>query len=238
VGAAISGAGSVPRPIPTTALLGLVLGFAVVWNLVGNLVLPGAWYVPGNLAGAALLVGLARRFGLGWGDLGLARDRIPRGLVIGLGAAVLVAVVLGIGLVIPAAESALEDDGVRADTTFDRWFVPLVRIPLGTAVFEEVLFRSVLLGVLLTRHSTRWAVAISSALFGLWHVVPAWEGAGDGAAAVLGAVAGTVAVTAVAGLLFAALLLWSRSVVAPILAHTATNSLAYAAALIALEVVE
>jgi membrane protease YdiL (CAAX protease family) len=47
-----------------------------------------------------------------------------------------------------------------------------------------------------------------------------------------------VVVTAVAGVIFAVLRVWSRSVVAPMLAHWATNSLGYAAAVLALEFVD
>jgi membrane protease YdiL (CAAX protease family) len=39
-------------------------------------------------------------------------------------------------------------------------------------------------------------------------------------------------------LLFGVLRTWSRSVIAPILAHTATNSLAYVAAILAIEVID
>ena len=102
-------------------------------------------------------------------------------------------------------------------------------------MFEEVLFRTVLLGALLTRWSTRTALAASSVLFGLWHVVPAWETTSGSVVATAGAIVGTVVVTTVAGLLFGGLRLRSRSVVAPILAHIGTNSFAYVAALVALD---
>ena len=55
-----------------------VLVVALIWNLVGNLLLPGALYVPANLAVAALLVLLARRAGVGWEALGLRRDRVDQ----------------------------------------------------------------------------------------------------------------------------------------------------------------
>jgi membrane protease YdiL (CAAX protease family) len=47
-----------------------------------------------------------------------------------------------------------------------------------------------------------------------------------------------VVVTTVAGIVFALLRVWSRSIVAPVLAHWATNSLAYAAALLALDLAD
>ena len=47
-----------------------------------------------------------------------------------------------------------------------------VRIPLGTVLVEEVAFRGVLLAMLGGHLGVGWAVAVSSHLFGLWHVVP------------------------------------------------------------------
>ena len=48
----------------------------------------------------------------------------------------------------------------------------MVRIPLGTAVAEETIFRGAVLGLLTQRHPRARAVAVSSALFGCWHVLP------------------------------------------------------------------
>lgn len=48
----------------------------------------------------------------------------------------------------------------------------LFRIPFGTAFSEEVIFRSVLLGILLVNHSNSIAIIVSAILFGLWHVFP------------------------------------------------------------------
>ncbi len=59
--------------------------------------------------------------------------------------------------------------GVGAFGTAYRAFV---RIPLGTVALEEVVFRGVLLALGDRLLPFEWAVASSSALFGLWHVVP------------------------------------------------------------------
>ena len=222
----------------TGRLIAVVLAIAVVWNVVGNVWLPSAAYIPANLAVAVLLLFLARRAGLSWDDLGLARSNLASGLLIGLGAVLLIGLVIGFGLVVPPVEGALEDETVRAASDFDRWFVPLVRIPLGTALFEEILFRSVLLGALLVSIGTWRAIALSSLVFGLWHIVPAWETANSGVVGTVGAIAATVFITSIGGVLFALLRMWSGSVVAPVLAHTATNSFTYAAALLAIEVID
>jgi len=75
----------------------------------------------------------------------------------------------------------------------------------------------------------------SSIVFGLWHVVPAWESAADGAGATAGAVVGTVAITMVAGVIFALLRVRSGSVVASMMAHAAVNPFAYIGALVVIE---
>ncbi len=88
-------------------------------------------------------------------------------------AATIVVVVIGLGLLVPALESFFQDDGVAADSDIDRWFVPLVRIPLGTAVFEEILFRSVFFAFVVRLRDVRTGIIATSIVFGLWHIVPA-----------------------------------------------------------------
>ena len=227
------------RPAPGTELrerddprpLVAVLVVAATWNVVGNLWLPSGWYVPANLAVAAVVILIGRGAGLTAAELGLARRDLASGVKVGLLAAAVVAIGLLVAVVLPSLDSVLEDDVVATDSAAMRWLRPLVRIPLGTVVFEELLFRSVLFGLILRRWGDVAAVVGTAALFGLWHVVPAWETAEGSVAA---AVAGTVAVTTVAGVLFGLLRRWSRSVVAPMLAHWATNSLAYLAALVSM----
>jgi len=213
--------------------LALALALAVAWDLVGNLVLPGAWYVPANLAVAALLIAIGRAAGLRWVDLGLDRADARRGLMYGVASMLVVGVVLALALFVPASQARLADGIEPADAT-TQWFVALVRIPLGTAVFEEVLFRGVLLGLLARLRDRRTALLTSSALFGIWHVVPAWKTSSGTGLAVGASIVGTVVVTTLAGAVFGWLRLRSRSLLAPILAHTATNSLSYAAAIVAL----
>jgi membrane protease YdiL (CAAX protease family) len=122
---------------------------------------------------------------------------------------------------------------VNADSAARQVLVPLLVIPLGTVLFEETIFRGVLLAVLLARYPRRTAILGSAAAFGLWHLVPAVSAA-DGAStiAAIGTVAGTIAVTTVAGVLFAWLRMRSGSLLAPILAHVATNSFAYVGAVV------
>jgi membrane protease YdiL (CAAX protease family) len=221
-----------PRRISERATLVVLLVVFLVWNLTGNLVLPGVVYVPANLAVSAGIVALGRHAGASWSDLGLDPARVRSGLILGCIAAAVVGVVLAFAVLVPSLASFFENDAVSADSTFDHWFTPTIRIPFGTVVFEELLFRSVLLALLMRMRGIRFAVIGSSIVFGLWHIVPAWEGANGGVVQVVGAIIGTVAITTVAGLLFALLRVRSGSVIAPTLAHAATNSFAYLAAIV------
>ena len=96
----------------------------------------------------------------------------------------------------------------------------LVVIPLATVVMEELAFRGVLLGLLRRIVDDRRALLAAAALFGLWHIPGTLD---DGP----GAVIGTVLATAVAGIVFGWLRLGSDSLVAPVLAHVATNSVTF-----------
>jgi membrane protease YdiL (CAAX protease family) len=119
------------------------------------------------MAVAGGLLVLARQAGLGWDDMGLERRCVGRGLVIGLSVAVLIGAVIAIGVAIPSLRTFFDSDDVAAATSGERWYTAPVRIPIGTAVFEEVLFRSVLLGALLGLTSVKRAVVISAVAFGL-----------------------------------------------------------------------
>jgi membrane protease YdiL (CAAX protease family) len=111
-----------------------------------------------------------------------------------------------------------------------------VAIPVRTILVEEVAFRSVLWGML-ARHASRWWVlGLSSALFGLWHVLPslhllsANRGVRDllpsaGVAATVVVVVGTVALTALGGVVAGELRRRSGSLLASAGMHWATNSL-------------
>jgi uncharacterized protein len=218
----------------------LVLAVAVAWNLVANLWLPRALYVPGAAATAALLVAVAVRVGgASAAELGLGRRDLGRGLAWGAAAAAAVAVVLALAAAWPATRGLFEDRRAAGASTAGLLYLALVWVPLGTVLVEETLFRGVLLGLGRRRWSPVAAAAVSSAAFGLWHVLPArrvtsfnpvTEGlADDPAVRMLGVVA-AVAGTALGGLVFCWLRLRSGSLLAPALVHWATNGVSYALA--------
>ncbi len=190
-------------------------------------------------AGAAGLLALARWAGLSWAELGVGRGTWPRGGRWALAAIGIVAVVFAVGAALPLTRSAFRNTrydfgwGHAALTAF-------VLIPLGTVLFEEVAFRGVLWGLLRRRHGTVLATVVSSALFGLWHVLPSLGMAADdqaigtavgrGSSGQAVSVLGTVLFTALAGVVFCELRRRSGSLLAPAGLHWATNALGVLAA--------
>ena len=213
--------------------LGTVCGIVTLLGArnVGEVALPAVAYVPTNVGVGAVLLVVARRSGSSWDDLGLGRRHIGRGLKVGAaaGAATIVAMLVAAGL--PATRGFFDDARVPADADgWERLYQTVIRIPVGTVVFEELAFRAVLLAVLCRRLPLRSAVTLNSALFGVWHIVPTLSTATandiEGLARV-GLVAGSVLVTAVGGALFCALRVRGGHVLAPAMLHLAFNDVGY-----------
>ena len=217
----------------------LVLGAGLGANLLNNAAAPG-WYLVTSLVTSAFLLAVARWTGISWLDLGLARDTWRIGAVWAAAVIALVASGYAIASVLPWTRGLFDDNRVQVDSFGELVFQVFVRIPLGTVVLEEVLFRGVLLA-LAARTMGWWRSAVlSSALFGLWHILPAQGAAGanpavedvvsaggGGTAGLLLAVAGSVLATAAAGLVFCWLRIRSGSLLAPMGLHWATNGLGY-----------
>lgn len=228
------------RPLPVAVPMALCLLVLVVDNVLTNRVVPEGLYVPVRLASSALLLLVAVRLaGCRLDDLGLDRVHVPAGLRWGGGAA---AVVLGgylLGLVLPPTRDLYLDERVRSLTAGGLAYMALVAVPLGTVLLEELAFRSVLPAILNRRTSTWRAVLGSSALFGLWHVLPSIglntvnPLVGSFAAGAAGQVAATtfaVVGTFGAGIVFSWLRYRSGSLLASILLHVSTNTIGYVVA--------
>lgn len=199
-----------------------------------GLVAPPWWaYVPLNLAIAAGLIVIARRRGHSFDDLGMDTTTLTRGVAIGLAVAGVVVVAVGLGSQLlgsdPEAGRAMADRGGRNFLPGGLAYETLVRIPLGTALFEAVAFRGVIFAAVKRSRSLAVAVVVSSVAFGVWHIGPTLHalsltGGGEALAHPALIVAGTVAVTAVGGAVFTWLRLLGRSLVTPALAHWSLNA--------------
>jgi len=213
-------------------VVGLVVAIGAT-DVGANVLLPEDAKVPVKLAIAFAFVAWARwGGGFSWTELGLGRAEMSPGLRAGGVAFLAIAGVIAVLVAVPGSRSYFDNHSVAADSPAQHVLQPILFIPLGTVVFEELLFRGVLLAALLRVTTPSGAIAADALLFGLWHLPPALnEASGKGAAAVVGVVVGTIAATAFAGAVFAWLRVRSGSVIAPMLAHLATNSVGYAAAL-------
>lgn len=184
------------------------------------------------VAGVTLLaVALAMGAGLTLHDLGLSRETLGRGLRWSAAIAFAVIVVIAVGLAIPPVRELFRNDAYR-DLSW-ALLSAFVLIPLQTVVPEELLFRGVLLGGLLRRHSVRTAVVVQALLFGLWHIVSSTglsssnQGIGDlvgsGTLGVALGIGAAVAFTTAAGLVFGWLRVRTGSILPSIALHWAAN---------------
>ena len=172
----------------------------------------------------ALLWFSFRGLGLTATELGLSNSWLS----LAYGAGAILAFTLGLGLAykLPFLHDFFED--ARAKDLSMRRLArkTLVEIPLITVVLEEILFRGLLLGWLLTQYSTITAVILCSVVFGLWHVLPGIQFSKENkkAGAVIPTILSTVLVTGISGITFCALRIMSGSIIAPMMLHYATNS--------------
>lgn len=218
----------------------LVLSFVLVaYNTIFNLRLPvERWYVPANLTALVGLVVVSRRFGFSWQQLGVTR--FGSGLLWGVGIAVAVVAVIGLVVLVAGSTRPVERllGDRRADVSRGQLvYQTLVRIPLGTALFEEVAFRGVLLAAFDVPLSRTGAVIASSVVFGVWHVAPTIDALYLNrvrrSSRVAGGVLAAVALTTLFGVGFCILRLLSGSVLSTVLAHWASNSVGILVAYVA-----
>lgn len=189
------------------------------------------WYVPMALVWTLAFLLFGRLVGLSWSQLGMANWL--HGLAWGGGAILIVAAGMWLGVAIPRLHPLFADERVLSATGAQLARKSLVEVPLGTVALEEVVFRSVLLGLLIREYGTVIGVVGSALLFGLWHILPALEmhsshnltsQLGSGWRAKVATVLGTILATGSAGVLFSMLVVWSGCILAPMGLHWATNS--------------
>lgn len=227
---------SLRRPVTTATALVTTVVVLVITNIANNRWAHG-WSLAVSLVVTGVLLAIVYWAGGGWGDVGLARETLGRGLrwapaLIGIVAAVYVC-----GAVLPFTRDLFADQRTSSLSAAEVALRILVTVPLGTVLLEEVAFRGVLYGLVLRVRGPLPATLFSSGLFGLWHILPSRGLAGARPAlggvfgdSVLGVVlvdAGAVLFTAAAGCLLCELRRRSGSLLAPMGLHWATNALGY-----------
>ena len=186
------------------------------------------WYVPANACASGVLLSSALASGLTLADLGIGQENLNPGRA-GAGLAAAVAAGWLLAGAMPAARPVLGDERAAGLDARSAAYQALVRIPVGTVLWEEIAFRGVLQGALRRIRPAWQAIAVTSVVFGLWHVRPTVQAlrvnglAGDRGKAVSRTAAG-VAATAAGGVLLSWLREHSGSLTAPVLVHLATNS--------------
>ncbi|MEV5598763.1 CPBP family intramembrane glutamic endopeptidase [Streptomyces sp. NPDC052496] len=228
----------VARPMGTGVAVGVTVAVLAVADPVNN------WWAPafGPLTAVVvcvLLLGVLFRAGGSWADAGLGAGSLKRGACWALVSAGLVGVGYAVAASLPVTRGLFADARYGGLTGGQVALRVLVTVPVGTVLLEEVAFRGVLYGSVRRARGTVWATAVSSALFGVWHVLPSLGLAAAKPAltpvfgrSVPGAVAAVVAAvlfTGAAGVLFCELRRRSGSLLAPMGLHWAVNAFGYLA---------
>jgi len=201
-------------------------------SLLNNTAAPDL-YLLWACVGIAGLVLMARADGLqrrDWG-FGPVTGRAARAAAV---LAAVTAAALLAGTQLPGVAAAYADERVVGMGAGEVAYAALVRVPVGTALLEEVAFRGVLLAMLTRRYGTAWGVVGSSLAFGAWHLLPslglaagnAAAGSALGAHPLVASVIGMVA-AGLAGAFLCLLRIRYDHLVAPLAVHGTANSLAY-----------
>ena len=197
-------------------------------NLAGMLPWHGRRYTLFNVCATGAALAAAAASGLTATDIGLGREQLRPGLRLGSRLAAATAAGWLVVAAAPATRPVLGDRRIAGLTGRAVAYQVLVRIPLGTVLWEETAFRGVVLAALRRVMPGGAAVAVCSGVFGIWHIVPTAgalraNGLAAGRGKTVAAVTAGVAVTATGGVLLSWLRIRSGSLAAPVLLHLATN---------------
>jgi len=211
---------------------GFAVACCVVLAAYNNLISRHPWhyrrYVPLNLGATGAALAAAAAGGLTAADLGAGRGRWSPGRA-GAGWSAATAAAWALAVAAPAARPLLRDERVAGLDGRAAAYQALVRIPLGTVLWEETAFRGVLQAALRRVASESAAMAVTSGVFGIWHIRPTLQalranGLADRPGRAAAGTAAGVAATIAAGLLLSRLRVRSGSLAAPVLLHLAANS--------------
>jgi membrane protease YdiL (CAAX protease family) len=218
------------RARPADVAFAACCAVVLTWynNVAGRRDWHRRWYPAVNLAAGVTGLAAARASGLTAADLGLATGRLRPGVRLGCAVAVPVAASLAAAAALPATRPLLADQRNTAVTGWQHAYQVLLRIPLGTVAWEEAAFRGVLHASVRRVLPAPAAIAVTSGLFGAWHIRPTADAlrvnrlAATPRARTL-AVTGGVLATGAAGALLSWLRERSGSLAAPVVVHLAAN---------------
>lgn len=214
--------------------------FLLLYNNVVNLMpreIHDPLYVWLNLGVLVLVWILGRRYlHLTLGDIGVTRRNLGLSILHGLGlTAVIVLPFLLLLWLLPGA--GIDPRTPRLETIARNlpWGRMLIRIPIGTAFFEEMLFRGIFYGYLLKKIPKIRTIWITSIFFGFWHIVPAYRVASQDIQITapllfLGAWILLVFGSIIGGALFAWVRHRTNNILGCVLAHALINDLSLLAA--------
>ncbi len=209
----------------------ILIGVLVAYNVVVNKYLEEKWHLLFSLLLSTTVIWWVVRFSdITLGSISTRLGSVIPGLIYGSAAYIVISLAIASTIFIPVAKGFLSDKRVIRLSTRQFLYKTLVNLPLGTVFLEEIIFRGVMLALLMQDFTTINSVLISSLLFGLWHILPAYTSVATNGSLkltkkpALPVIAGTVFITFVAGIGFSWLRLASGSILAPMFAHYATNS--------------
>jgi uncharacterized protein len=203
-------------------------------NVIGAQAWHRHWYTPVNAAAAGAALAAAEASGLTAADLGFGRGRWLPGRLASLLAAATAAGWLAAAAV-PAARPVLDDKRIADLDGRGVAYQTLVRIPVGTVLWEEIAFRGVLQATLRRVMSEPAAIVVTSGVFGLWHIRPTAaalrvNGLAGSRRQTVARVAAGVAATTAGGAALSLLRARSGRLAAPVLLHLTINCGGLAAA--------
>jgi uncharacterized protein len=176
-----------------------------------------------GLVGAGLSLGAGLIFG--FETIGLIGGESITAVYWGVAAVIVVSMMASMMLNNKGLAPRLADPRLAALSPSDAFAVIFVRIPIFTALIEEVFFRGVLHAALMALYPVDVAIWVGAGLFGLWHIGPGVDQARAEDPARIGAL--HAAATVVATTALGAFLVWLRietgSIWAPAAVHAASN---------------
>lgn len=212
-----------------TALVAPLAAYAIVFQTVLYLSLPARLRtrvapVVTGLIGAGLSLGAGIIFG--FDRIGVTQADAAPALALGLVTVALMSLAGALMLRRPASRSQLADPRLADLNRWEAFAQIFIRIPVFTALIEEVFFRGVLHAALIALYPTELAIWLGAGLFGLWHIGPGVDQAQASEKAVTAGAAHT-ALTVVATTMAGAFLVWLRietgSIWAPAAVHAGVN---------------